>query len=226
MVQACRPYARQGLFITAMAAVAGSVAQELIGFFVAPGIRRAYVNNGGDIALHLGREQTFDVGLVVDPSHAAKLDGRFCISAQSGVRGIATSGWRGRSLSLGIADSVTVLAATAAQADAAATLIANAVNLEDDARIVRVPANQVRDDSDLGERLVTAAVPVLTRAQVAQALCAGAVFADMQIAAGRINAAALYLQGQMRRCATSGPVGPILRGAGWRAPSLPAFTGV
>ena len=42
----------------------------------------------------------------------------------SPVRGVATSGWRGRSHSLGIADSVTVLAATAAMADAAATVIA------------------------------------------------------------------------------------------------------
>ena len=45
------------------------------------------------------------------------------------MRGIATSGWRGRSFSLGIADAVTVLAATAAEADAAATMIANAVDL-------------------------------------------------------------------------------------------------
>ena len=45
------------------------------------------------------------------------------------MRGIATSGWRGRSFSLGIADAVTVLAATAAEADAAATVIANAVDL-------------------------------------------------------------------------------------------------
>jgi ApbE superfamily uncharacterized protein (UPF0280 family) len=52
------------------------------------------------------------------------------------VRGIATSGWRGRSFSLGIADSVTVLARTAAQADAAATVIANAVDA-DDVRIRR-----------------------------------------------------------------------------------------
>ena len=48
-----------------------------------------------------------------------------------GVGGIATSGARGRSFSLGIADSVTVLAEDAATADAAATLIANAVDCDD-----------------------------------------------------------------------------------------------
>ena len=45
------------------------------------------------------------------------------------MRGVATSGWRGRSFSLGIADAVTVLARTGAAADAAATIIANAVDL-------------------------------------------------------------------------------------------------
>jgi ApbE superfamily uncharacterized protein (UPF0280 family) len=46
------------------------------------------------------------------------------------VRGLATSGWGGRSFSLGIADSVTVLARCAAAADAAATVVANAVDAE------------------------------------------------------------------------------------------------
>ena len=201
MVAACGPYAEQSMFITAMAAVAGSVAQELIGHFERPGVRRAYVNNGGDIALHLAPGEWFDVGLVVDPGHADRgIDGRFCIDAASGVRGIATSGWRGRSLSLGIADSVTVLAATAAQADAAATMIANAVDV-DDARIVRTPASAVRDASDLGELLVTVEVPALPAPLVAQALAAGAAFAQREIAAGRVFAAALCLQGQVRRCA-------------------------
>jgi uncharacterized protein len=200
MVAACRPYAEHGLFITAMAAVAGSVAQELIVHFMRPGVKRAYVNNGGDIALHLAPGESFDIGLVIDPGAAARgIDGRFRIDAASGVRGVATSGWRGRSLSLGIADSVTVLAATAALADAAATLIANAVNV-DDARIVRSAANAVRDASDLGELPVTVHVPALPAPSVARALDAGAAFARSDIAVGRVFAAALCLQGQVRRC--------------------------
>ena len=97
--------------------------------------------------------------------HGPSLDGTFRITAESGVRGVATSGWRGRSFSLGIADSATVLAATAAQADAAATVIANAVDA-DDPRIRRAPANRLRDDSDLGDRLVTCAVGALPPAVV------------------------------------------------------------
>ncbi len=201
MVNACRPYAAEGHFITAMAAVAGSVAQELIAHFNRPGIQRAYVNNGGDIALHLAPGEIFDIGLVVDPSvTAAGVDGRFSVGAESGVRGVATSGWRGRSLSLGIADSVTVLAASAAQADAAATMIANAVNV-DAPEVRRLPATEVRDDSDLGGRLVTVGVGRLSSSQVARALAAGLAQAEYELASGRVHAALLCLQGQTRHCA-------------------------
>ena len=132
MVEACRAHAASGGFITAMAAVAGSVAEELIASFADPRIARAYVNNGGDIALHLAPGASFEVGLVADPARGLAglpLDGRFAIDSTSRVRGIATSGWRGRSFSLGIADSVTVLAASASAADAAATVIGNAVDV-------------------------------------------------------------------------------------------------
>ena len=198
MVDACRPHAAGGRFITAMAAVAGSVAEELVAAFVAPGVARAAVNNGGDIALHLAPGRSFVVGVCADPSivrFASPLAGPFAVDAESPVRGIATSGWRGRSFSLGIADSVTVVAPTASAADAAATVVANAVDV-DDARIVRAPASSVRDDSDLGERLVTRAVPPLPPELVAMALARGAAEARRQIASGRIVAAVLSLQGR------------------------------
>ena len=199
MVDACAPHAAAGRFITAMAAVAGSVAEELVAALAAdPRIVRAAVNNGGDIALHLAPGESFVVGVCADPSiarFASPLDGRFAVDAASLVRGIATSGWRGRSFSLGIADSVTVLAKTAAAADAAATIVANAVDV-DDARVVRAPASSVRDDSDLGDRLVTRSVPPLEAERVTAALANGAAEAWRQIAAGRIVAAVLSLQGR------------------------------
>ena len=47
-------------FITPMAAVAGAVAEEVLQAMTAhAALRRAYVNNGGDIALHLRRGRTF-----------------------------------------------------------------------------------------------------------------------------------------------------------------------
>ena len=189
-------------FITPMAAVAGSVAQALLPTLSQPGVDKAFVNNGGDIALHLQAGESWRVGVVTDlakaltgmQTHELVVDGAFVIDADMPVRGIATSGWQGRSLSFGIADSVTVLAGTAAQADVAATLIANAVNM-DDPRIQRRPADSLRDDTDLGARLVTVDVPRLSEAQIQQALQLGLDCArDMQ-ARGLIYAALLSCQG-------------------------------
>ncbi len=222
---ACRPH--RAPFITPMAAVAGAVAQELIEAYARPGVRRAWVNNGGDIALHLAPGARVRVGLFADLARfdvggvaigvaaadaasgaaataaAMHIDGHFDVHAAQPVRGIATSGWRGRSLSLGIADSVTVLARTAAEADAAATVIANAVNA-DDARIRREPANQVRDASDLGEIEVVVDVPPLPASVVRQALQQGERCARALQRAGLIHAAVLVCQQQALR--VEGPV--------------------
>jgi len=197
-------------FITPMAAVAGAGAQALIAAYQRPGINRAWVNNGGDIALHLAPGASARVGLYADlsrfdgPTLARTATGSLCtdaafaVQAADPVRGVATSGWRGRSLSRGIADSVTVLAAGAAMADAAATVIANAVDVADPA-IERRPANQVRDDSDLGERLVTVGVPALAPAQVQRALQRGEAMARRLQSRGLVHAALLACQGSLAR---------------------------
>ncbi|MFS8035623.1 UPF0280 family protein [Xanthobacter sp. AM11] len=194
MWQAVAPFARDG-FITPMAAVAGAVAQEVLAAFDRPGILRAYVNNGGDIALHLPAGARFTVGLVDRPD-TPRLIGTTTIGADGPVRGVATSGWRGRSFSLGIADAATILAPTAAMADAAATVIANAVDLPGHPGIVRQPACELQPDSDLGDRPVTRHVPVLTPAERAQALGRGLACARDLADRGLICAAALHLQGE------------------------------
>jgi uncharacterized protein len=198
MVAACWPH--REAFITPMAAVAGAVADELIGWLRADqGVVRAYVNNGGDIALHLAAGQRYRIGLYADLSRIKRrethtLDGDFQVTSGMPVRGVATSGWRGRSFSLGIADSVTVLARTAAEADAAATMIANSVDVEDPA-ILRRPACELKDDTDLGDRMVTVGVGPLSAERVRQALDAGASRAGELARQGLIHAAALWLQG-------------------------------
>ena len=118
------------------------------------------------------------------------------IDEHSGVQGIATSGWRGRSLSLGIADAVTVLAKSR-RADAAATMIANAVNV-DHPGIDRMPADQVRDHSDLRQMPVTRAVAALPHLMIDQALDRGVAFADELVRAALIDSAFLVLQGAHR----------------------------
>ena len=206
MWAACAPHAAG--FITPMAAVAGAVAEELIACYAQPGIHRAWVNNGGDIALHLLPGQAVRVGLFADLArldgqqllnghNGLDLDGRFTVQADQPVRGIATSGWRGRSFSLGIADAVTVLAATAAQADAAATVVANAVNAVHPA-VQRQPASSLRDDSDLGDRLATVQVPALPPDVVRDALARGHAVAAALQASGLLAGALLVCQGQMR----------------------------
>jgi ApbE superfamily uncharacterized protein (UPF0280 family) len=200
MLHACAPFADER-FITPMAAVAGAVADELIGVFKRPGVRRAFINNGGDIALHLSSGTNYRVGIWSQLERLARtgratipLDSAFVVEDSMPVRGVATSGWRGRSFSLGIADSVTVLARNAAAADAAATLIANAVNCDFDG-IIRAPAEQLKDDSDLGTLLVTVDVPALPRTAKAVALSRGRAEAERWRDRELIYAAAMFLQG-------------------------------
>lgn len=197
MMAAAMPYATE-YFITPMAAVAGAVAEEVLAAMLAAAhLARAYVNDGGDIALHLGDGEKFVVGMVDRPDRPS-LFGTTTLTSDDPVRGIATSGWRGRSFSLGIADAVTVLADRAAAADAAATIVANAVDLPAHPAVVRVPACELAPDSDLGDRLVTQAVGTLRTEEVHAALAAGARTAERLLRIGLIRAAAMHLRGETR----------------------------
>ncbi len=182
-------------FMTPMAAVAGAVADHIVEAVWGEGLSLLAVNNGGDIALRLAGGEMFTLGMVATPE-APRLFGRVALLADDGIGGLATSGWRGRSFSRGIADAVTVLARTSAEADAAATLIANAVDLPGRSGVLRVPACQIQPDNDLGDRLVTRAVPVLAVPEAQEALARGAAVAEALRARGLIRASALHLQGQ------------------------------
>jgi hypothetical protein len=195
--QAVAPFAVD-TFITPMAAVAGAVAEEILCAMlaVAP-LKRAYVNNGGDIALHLADGASFAVGLMDRPDASGILRA-LTIRADDSTRGVATSGRHGRSFSLGIADAVTVLARTAAQADAAATIVANAVDLPGHPAIIRQPARDIQPDSDLGARLVTRDVGPLDDNEITDALAAGEGRAQQLLAAGLIEGAVLQVCGKLR----------------------------
>lgn len=190
-------------FVTPMAAVAGAVADEVLEAMLNEAkntdpcleeIQRMYVNNGGDIAFWLNAGESFSIGVVDNPG-IPELNARVSLAYESPVRGIATSGWRGRSQSLGIADAVTVLAGSAAIADAAATLIANDVNVYYPG-ILKRPASEVKDESDLGMLPVTVDVPPLPFDQISEALKRGAQTAGNFIRTGKIEAAYLSLQKQ------------------------------
>lgn len=198
MYAACLPFA--DVFVTPMAAVAGAVADELLACMAAAApITRAFVNDGGDIAVRIPEGQALDVGLAGDFARgdSPARNGHLRLDAASGVGGIATSGARGRSFSLGIADSVTVLARDAATADVAATLVANAVDVASPA-VARRPACTLDPDSDLGERLVTVHVGALRADEIAMALDRGLTSARRYAERGLIIDAALLLSGRAR----------------------------
>ena len=195
MLTACWPH--RARYITPMAAVAGAVADEILAAMLAgTTLSKAYVNNGGDIALHLAPGSVLTLGVVNDADNPA-IDAKVALSAPMPVRGLATSGWRGRSQSLGIADAVTVFAVDAAAADAAATMVANAVNVEH-AAITRAPARALRADSDLGDLPVTIAVGALPASARAEALESGLKTARELQRQGLIHAAYLALQSEVR----------------------------
>ncbi len=221
MAEAVAPFAAE-TFITPMAAVAGSVAEEVLAAMLAAApLARAYVNNGGDIALHLAPGAEFRIGLIDRPDRPG-LFGTTTIRAGDTVRGIATSGWRGRSFSLGIADAVTILADSAAAADAAASIVANAVDLPSHRAISRAPARTVQADSDLGDRLVTRDVGPLATPEIDLALARGVAAAHDLARRGLIVGAALNLQGRTRvagteagllsACGPNNPKGPTILG--------------
>lgn len=206
MHAAVAPLARDR-FLTPMAAVAGSVADTILAAMVAAApLRRAFVNNGGDIALHLAAGESFRIGMI-DRPETARMVGFAGVRAEDGVGGVATSGYPGRSFSLGIAEAVTILARTASEADAAATVVANAVDLPGHAAVERLPANVLQPDSDLGDRLVTRSVGPLSEAEIDLALSRGLGQAQALRCAGLIVAASLHLQGATR--VLHGPEAPI-----------------
>ncbi len=175
-------------YITPMAAVAGSVADEILRSLLhGTCLEKAYVNNGGDTAFYLAENQKINAGIAISSPATVTL------SHCDQYRGIATSGWRGRSLSFGIADSVCVVGDNAALADAAATMIANKVSLPGHKAIGQTPACDIFPDSDLGARAVTTSVGKLTRREKQLALAKGKNAAKSYLSRGIIGAALLVL---------------------------------
>ena len=195
MTAATAPFADR--FITPMAAVAGSVADEVMAALARDrAISKAYVNNGGDMAVLLAPGENLKAG-IVDNQDAPNLDAEIDITSDMTVGGLATSGWRGRSFSLGIADAVTVLAGNAAMADAAATLIANTIDVDHPA-VIKQPASSLSDDSDLGDRQVTVEVGPLPESAIVSSMNAGVALAKEFRARGLIHSAYLALQNRRR----------------------------
>ena len=182
--------------LTPMAAVAGTIAELVGDYLVEQGATKVLVNNGGDIAIHLGRGEKTRVGIAprlgVAPSHYLE------VKAGDHLGGVATSGRGGRSFTLGIADAAVAVASTAAVADACATVLGNAVNV-DSPLIQRRPARELDPATDIPDLLVTTAVGPLAAELQDTALERGIAKGRQLVEAGVLRGAAVFLNGKMRQ---------------------------
>lgn len=154
--------------LTPMAAVAGAMSDRLADQLAEMGADKAFVNNGGDIALRLKSGQTLTMAVM----HDMRPGGRqtvITLSGADGIGGVATSGLGGRSLTKGIANGVTVFAARCALADALATSLANQSYVPDPA-VRRCPAGALDPSSDIADRMVVTQVGALPEAVADQAV--------------------------------------------------------
>jgi ApbE superfamily uncharacterized protein (UPF0280 family) len=111
--------------------------------------------NGGDIAIWNERRRTLRIGLG-DIQAGRGLPYTLRIEALKEF-GVATSGFGGRSFTLGIAEMGTVIAEKSALADAAATFICNRTNVAAPG-IIRQKAVKLDPRTDIPDELVTVQV--------------------------------------------------------------------
>ena len=195
-VEACQAVSGD---LTGLAAVAGAAADQVLAALLEQGADQAIVNNGGDIALRAAQGNPLRVGLRphgVVSGRPPELDAVLKVSRRSGIGGVASSGWQGRSHSPGVADLVTPWARSAALADAAATWIAGRCLVEAPG-IERTPARELDPDSDLGDMPVTRSVPPLSREDKQTALAGGLAAAQKLVRAGSILGCRIDVQGSI-----------------------------
>lgn len=180
--------------LTSMAAVAGTISEMLCNYLTERGATKVLVNNGGDIAVHLGKGESTRVGIIprlgAQPSHYVQL------SSASAIKGIATSGFGGRSFTLGIADAAVALAAKPSTADACATVLANAVNVESPL-IERIQARELDPVTDIPDLWVTTKILPLTEEIKDCALENGMKKARKMVDSKLLLGAVLFLDGKM-----------------------------
>lgn len=154
--------------LTPMAAVAGTIADAVADWLFERETTRVIVDNGGDIGIRLADAETATVGIrpQVNSSHVSHM---IKLDSERSFWGVTTSGMGGRSFTRGIASAVTVLAANAAAADAAATAIANACLVQDDG-IIQQPAEKIDPNSDLKGFNITTEIGSLNSEKIGLAI--------------------------------------------------------
>jgi len=139
--------------LTPMAAVAGTMADAVADFLFERGMTRVLVDNGGDAAIRSCDGEPVTVGIRPRVDRAA-ITNVVVLGPERTSWGVATSGLGGRSLTRGVLDAATIVAADASLADAAATAVANAGHIADRA-VVRGPAEEIDPHTDIAGLEVT-----------------------------------------------------------------------
>ncbi|MGD9577899.1 MAG: FAD:protein FMN transferase [Syntrophorhabdus sp.] len=153
--------------LTPMAAVAGSVSDALKEFIKGEGLDNISINNGGDISVFDSCGKGLKVG--IGDIHTGETS-PYTISIYGLTDyGLATSGFGGRSFTLGLADSVTVVAATGAVADAAATFLCNNTNTYTD-QVRRKKAIEIDPLTDIPDEYVTIEINKLSEEIITESL--------------------------------------------------------
>lgn len=195
MVEAAAKSGRKDL--GPMATVAGTVAEAVAAELESAGASRGIVENGGDLAIFLSPADTVSVGVRLGVARAAP-EYRLPLSGGLGARwGVCSSGVGGRSLTRGVADTALVVARSAPVADAVATALGNACDVDSPA-VRRAPAEALRPDTDIGGLTVTESVGELSRAEVEEALANAIAYANGLTASGTILGALVGLRGELR----------------------------
>ncbi|MGL4207784.1 MAG: UPF0280 family protein, partial [Candidatus Adiutrix sp.] len=115
--------------------------------------------------------------------------------AKEGFWGLCSSGFGGRSHTLGIADTALCIGKSAAVADGAATSLANACNINSPA-ISRKLAETIDPDTDIASLAVTTAVGPLSPEEIKAALASALQYGQKLVDGGLILGALISLRGQ------------------------------
>lgn len=181
--------------LTPMAAVAGAIADLTVEALSGWGATKAFVNNGGDIALEVGSEEKIVVGIVSSLARG-EVTHTLALTSEECIGGVATSGYGGRGFTKGVADAVVILAGNARLADACATLVANATLVETP-EVLQVKAETLDPQTDLVGQMVTKEVRVLPPKIVEEALKKGERAALRLFEKGLIKGSFIFIQGEM-----------------------------
>jgi ApbE superfamily uncharacterized protein (UPF0280 family) len=181
--------------LTPMAAVAGTIADAVADFLFKRGMTKVVVDNGGDVAVRLGKGTSVNIGIRPEIG-AQQISNVITLDSRTPSWGVTTSGLGGRSFTRGIASAATAIARCASVADAASTAIANASFVKDEG-VIQQQAEDIDPETDLAGFPVTMKVAPLSKEKIARAVSSAMERAETLIDKDIIFGAFVAVQGEV-----------------------------